>query len=164
MISPPRLVPALLAVLLLTAGCLSSGPASTDATSTTATTHTSTQQTSQTATTTACGWSCLADQPDPEHAVQLENNWNRDVDVHVRVVRAATNATVHDETHTLEPGAERTVYNVAAAEPDGIETFDVTVTARNTTEHTQIRTSKCFGNAFARIRSDGDLFVSHSIC
>ena len=79
-------------------------------------------------------------------------------------MRDATNTTVQNETYTLEPGSERTAYNVVEAEPDGIETFDIAITALNTTENTEIRTSECFGNAFARIRDDGELFVSYSIC
>lgn len=164
---PPssRLVPVLLAGLFLTAGCLSPGSTPGDSSPTPSTVSTSTESaTSRTATTTVCGWSCLAEQPDPRHSVQLENNWNQSVDVHVRVVRNATNTTVHDETYTLAPGSERTAYNVAAADPDGIETFDVAIRALNTTENTRIRTSECFGNAFARIQDDGELFVSYSIC
>lgn len=165
MTSLSRLFPVLLAVLFLTAGCLSPASAPEDSSSTTDTVPTTTEPTTtRTATTTVCGWSCLDDQPDPHHSVQLENNWNQSVEVHVRVIREATNTTVHNETYTLEPGSERTVYNVAEAEPDGIETFDVAITALNTTENTGIRTSKCFGNAFARIQNDGELFVSYSIC
>lgn len=165
MTSSSRLFPLLLAVLFLTAGCLSPASTPDDSSSTIDTVPSTTEPTtSRTATTTVCGWSCLDDQPDPHHSVQLENNWNQSVDVHVRIIRDATNTTVHNETYTLEHGSERTAYNVAEAEPDGIETFDVAITALNTTENTEIRTSKCFGNAFAQIRSDGELFVSYSIC
>ena len=165
MTSSSRLFSVLLAVLFLTAGCLSPASAPEDSSLTTDMVSPTTEPTtSRTATTTVCGWSCLADQPDPRHSVQLENNWNQSVDVHVRVMRDATNTTVHNETYTLEPGSERTAYNVVEAEPDGIETFDIAITALNTTENTEIRTSECFGNAFARIRDDGELFVSYSIC
>jgi hypothetical protein len=165
MTSSSRLFSVLLAVLFLTAGCLSPASAPEDSSSTTGTVLTTTEPTtSRTATTTVCGWSCLDDQPDPSHSVQLENSWNQSVDVHVRVIRNATNTTVHNETYTLEPGSERTAYNVVEAEPEGIETFDVAIRVLNTTESTKIRTSKCFGYAFARIRDDGELFVSSSIC
>jgi hypothetical protein len=160
-----RIGSVLVAALLLSAGCLSPGSPTEDAASTLSETPTTTAPaTSQTPTTTACGWSCLDDRPDPDHAVRLHNDWNQRVTVHVRVVRNATNATVHDATYTLAPGTERTAYNVARADPDGVEQFEVVVTALNTTERTEVRTSECFGSAFARIRSDGSLFVSHSIC
>lgn len=165
MTSSSRLYPVLLAVLFLTAGCLSPASAPEDSSSTTDTVPTTTEPTtSRTVTTTACGWSCLEDQPDPHHSVRLDNNWNQGVDVHVRVTRGATNTTVHNETYTLQPGSERTAYNVAEAEPDGIETFDVAITALNSTENTEIQTNKCYGNAFARIQDNGELFVSYSIC
>lgn len=165
MTSSSRLVPVLLAVLFLTAGCLSPASAPEDPSSPTDTVPTTTEPpTSPTATTTECGWACLDDQPDPNHSVQLENNWNQSVDVHVRVIRDATNTTVHNETYTLEPGSERTAYNVAEAEPNGVEIFAVTITALNTTENTQIQTSECFGNTFAQVRNDGELFVSYSAC
>ncbi|SEV93340.1 hypothetical protein SAMN04487945_0443 [Halobacterium jilantaiense] len=152
-------------MVFLTAGCLSPAAAPQDSPSTTDTVPTTTEPTtSRTVTTTVCGWSCLDDQPDPHHSVQLENNWNQRVDVHVRVIRSGTNTTVHNETYALEPGSERTAYDVAEIEPEGIETFDVAITALNTTENTEIRTTKCFGNAFARIRDDGALFASYSIC
>lgn len=165
MISSSRLFSVLLAMLFLTAGCLSPASAPEDSSSTNDTVATTTEPTtSRTATTTVCGWSCLEDQPAPYHSVKVENNWNQSVDLHVRVMRDATNTTVHNETYTLEPGSERTAYNVAEAEPEGIETFDIAITAMNTTENTEIRTNKCFGSAFARIQNDGELFVSYVIC
>ena len=84
--------------------------------------------------------------------------------MHVRIVRETTNETVLDETYDLSTGTGRTVYNTADANPDGIERFTVTVTARNTTESVPIRTSRCFGDAYADVTEDGELSVYYAIC
>jgi len=145
--------PALLAVLLLTAGCLSG--AAGDATTTEGPTSTTTAPPDHRA---------ASNQPDPEKAVVLENEWDRRVEMHVRVVRDGTNRTVHEANYTVGPGEERTVYNVAAADPDGIESFTVVVTTRDTTDRVSIETSACYGNVYAEIQDDGTPYVYYAIC
>jgi len=103
-------------------------------------------------------------QPDPDKAVLLKNEWNRSVTVRVRVIREATNTTVHNETYHLESGIERDVYHTTAADPNGIEEFTVVVTARNTTERVTIKTNNCYGPAYAEIREDGTLYLYYVIC
>ena len=147
-----RAASVVLAVLLLSAGCL--GVPNGDAPST---------STSPTASTPA-GTAHASDQPDPNKEVRLENAWNRSVEIHVRVVRETTNETVHEATYTLEPGAERDVYNLSAADPAGIEPFRVVATARNTTESVTIETSACYGNAYVEITDEGELYSYYAIC
>jgi len=146
---------ALAVIVSLAAGCLAGGPGAPQAGTETAT---------ATATQTPWSYAHAADQPDPDKEIRLSNRWNRSVAMHVRVVREATNATVHDATHDLAPGAERTVYTTAAADPDGVEAFTVTVSARNATESVTIETSACYGNAYGEIRADGSLYVYYAIC
>lgn len=107
------------------------------------------------------GWS---EQPDPDKAVHVENRWNQSVEIRIRVVREATNETVYDETETFEPGADRDVYNLADADPDGIESFRVTATARNATESVTIETHECHGNAYVEITENGELYPYYAIC
>ena len=107
------------------------------------------------------GWS---NQPDPDKRVHLENAWNRSVEIRISVVREATNETVHEGTYTLEPGEEREVYNVADADPDGVESFRVSATARNTTESVTIETNVCYGGAHVEVTEDGTLYPYYSIC
>lgn len=138
-----------LALLLLTAGCLDGGPIGD--------------------TTTADGgdggWSLTAsDRPDADKAVHLENYWNDTVDVEVRVVRERTGETVHEETYELRPGEEVVAYNLSDADPEGIESFRVVVTARNETGEITIETNDCYGDAYAEIQDDGDLSVYYAIC
>jgi hypothetical protein len=158
--SPRANLSALLVLLCLTAGCLSgvSGDGTPSPTAQTGTTTTAT------ATTTPSDHHAALDQPDPDKEVVVQNRWNRSAEMQVRVVRDATGETVHDGTDTLAPGTERTVYNVSAADPEGVETFTVVVTARNTTDRVSIETNRCYGNAYAEILDDGTLYVYYSIC
>jgi len=152
MVSPRASRPALLAVLLLTAGCLSgaAGDATTEGPTSTATAPPDHR--------------AASNQPDPEKAVVLENEWDRSVEMHVRVVRDATNRTVHEANYTVGADEERTVYSVAAADPDGIESFTVVVTTRDTTDRVTIETSACYGNVYAEIQADGTPYVYYAIC
>lgn len=137
-----------LALLVLAAGCLGGPPA-------TGTT---------TPSPTPGGHGPAAIQPDPDTAVHLTNEWNRSVTIGVRVVREATGATVHDAAYELAPDATRTVYSTAAADPDGIETFTVTVTVRNATQRIGVETSACDGDVYGRVRTDGTLYAFHAAC
>ena len=105
-----------------------------------------------------------SNQPDPDKAVRVENAWNRSVDVRIRVVREATNGTVHEGTYAIDPGGERGVYNIAEADPDGIESFRVTATARNSTESVTVETHACHGDVYVEVLEDGTVYPSYPIC
>lgn len=149
-----------LAVVVLTAGCLSDEPG--DAVSSqTADTSTPTER-SETQTERGTEWA--GKQPDPDKEVNLENRWNRSAEIRVSVTREATNETVHNGTYNLDPGEDRAVFTTSEADPDGIESFTVTVTAQNMTDHVSIKTSKCYGDAYAEVRTDGSLHLYYEIC
>ncbi|MFD1597391.1 hypothetical protein [Halobellus rarus] len=114
--------------------------------------------------TAGCLGAVPSNTPDTDKAVQLENDWNRSVEVDLRVVRGTTDETVYGKTHTLDPGAEREVYDLSDANPDGVESFRIVASALNATEHTTISTNACHGDAYVRIDADGGLAVFHSIC
>lgn len=169
--SPPRHLTPLLAFVLVAAGCLSGGPGAAGPSSPTPETPSPTPEPTSSpppgtpaATPTPGGHEHAANQPDPDKAVQLHNEWNRTVDVHVRVIHEATTETVHNETYTLAPDTERNVYTTARAAPDGIEAFRVVVTARNATERVTVRTNECYGDAHGNIREDGSLYLFYAIC
>jgi hypothetical protein len=160
-------------VLALTAGCV--GPSATGGGPETATAEPPVETATPTAEpdpttgvdstdTKAVSTEAWSNQPDPDKRVHLENAWNRSVDIRLRVVRAATNETVHEKTYTLAPGAEREVYTLAEADPDGIESFRVSATARNTTESVAIETNVCYGGAHVEVTEDGTLYPYYSIC
>lgn len=152
----PRLLPVACMVLFLTAGCLSGAPTPADSQPT--------PSPEPTATRTECvSAPCLSDQPDPDHPVQLMNNWNQTVEFRVQITRTATGAVVYNNSHTLQPNSSQTVYNVAAADPSGVESFTVTVSAVNTTRTTSFDTNECYGNPQASVH-DGNLTVITAIC
>jgi hypothetical protein len=96
--------------------------------------------------------------PDSETPVLLRNDWNRSVEVRVRIVCEPTGPTVHDEAYVLDPGARLDVYDLAAASPDGRVPLRVVVTARNTTGSVTVRTTEC-ADATGGIREGGRLDV-----
>ncbi|WP_459192619.1 hypothetical protein [Halosimplex sp. J119] len=134
------------ATLLAVSGCLSAVPAGRSPTPT-----------------EPGGFPALTNEQDPQ-TVSLENRWNRTVTAQLRVVRIATNTTVHERTYDLSPGTEQTVYNTSVAEPDGIESFRIALTARGTTERTTIENDACHGGAYGEIEDDGTVSLYHAIC
>lgn len=94
----------------------------------------------------------------------LGNEWNESVAMELRVVRVATNETVHEATYDLAPGEEREVYSTAEADPDGVESFRVVVTARSQTREATIETDACYGGAYGIVRPDGALDVFYAVC
>ncbi|MFB6118039.1 hypothetical protein [Halosegnis sp.] len=144
----------LVAVLVVGAGCTAVGPAGEP-----------TPEPSETPPTPTPGdHESAMDQPDANKRVQVANEWNQSVTVSVRVVRVATNETVYATRSEVAPGTDRIVYNLTAADPTGVESFQITVTARNTTQSVTIQTNKCYGDAYAQIREDGSLYVYYAIC
>ena len=172
---PAKSLAVVLAVLTLTAGCV--GPSGVGSGSATPTPESPTDTATPTPdpdTTTGMDGSGTdtkvvstegaSDQPDPDKRVRLENAWNQSVEIRISVVREATNETVHEGTYTLEPEEQREVYNTADADPDGIESFRVTATARNTTESVTIETNACYGGAYVEVLDDGTLYPYYAIC
>ncbi|MFA1610565.1 hypothetical protein [Halobellus rubicundus] len=164
-------VAATLALLLLTAGCLGGAPSSgtdsatpTDAAPSGSPTPTPDPTPGATPTDEWTSTERASEIPDADKAVHVENRWNRSVELRIRVVREATNETVYDETATFEPGADRDVYNVREANPDGIESFRVTATGLNATGSVTIETSACYTGAYVEVTDEGELYPFHGIC
>ena len=102
-------------------------------------------------------------QPDPDLPVSLDNRHDERHEIGVEITRES-GGTVHDETHTIDPGIERTVYNLREASPDGVETFEITATMGETTESVRVETSACYGDAIVSVTEDGELYPYYSIC
>jgi hypothetical protein len=147
----------LLALVLLTARCLSSPIDGT-------VTPVSSPEKTDAETTHPDGHAYAENQPDLNKTVLLENDWNQTVEMHVTVIRNATNETVHEGRYDVEPGSSREVYHTAAAEPDGIERFTVILRARNETNTASIETNLCYGPAYATIQDDGTPYLYYVIC
>ncbi|PSQ03443.1 hypothetical protein BRC95_08930 [Halobacteriales archaeon QS_5_68_33] len=102
-------------------------------------------------------------QPDPDLPVSLDNRHDERHEIGVEITRES-GGTVHDETHTIDPGIERTVYNLREASPDGVETFEITATMGDATESVEVETSACYGDAIVSVTEDGELYLYYSIC
>jgi hypothetical protein len=96
--------------------------------------------------------------PDSETPVLLRNDWNRRVEVRVRVVCEPTGVTVHDEAYVLDPGTRLEAYDLAGATPDGRVPLRVVVTARNATGSVTVRTTEC-ADVTGQILEDGGFDV-----
>jgi hypothetical protein len=152
-----RLTILLLTVVLLTTGCLSTPIDGT-------VTPVSAPDTTPSRTTQPGSHEHAMNEPDPNKTVLLENDWNRTVEMHVTVIREATNETVHEGRYDVEPGSSREVYHTAAAEPDGIERFTVILRAGNETNTATIETNLCYGPAYATIQEDGTPYLYYAFC
>jgi hypothetical protein len=175
MLAPDRSLAVLFVAVVLTAGCLGGTPSiGTDSATPTQTPTATEMPGTPTPTpdptpgeTPTDEWTTTehaSDQPDPDKAVHVENRWNRSVEIRISVVREATNETVYEETETFEPGADRDVYNLEEASPDGIESFRITATALNATESVTIETNKCYGDAYGTVLEDGTVYLYYAIC
>ena len=156
---PRASVTALLALLVLVAGCGggTSGPTASPS-------SVASPSPSVTPTPTPGPVFTGSNEPDPDKRVTLSNEWTETVAMDLRVVRVATNETVHEATYDLAPGEDRAVYSTAEADPEGIESFRVVVTARDRTRAVTIETSTCYGGAYGVVRSDGTLDVFYAVC
>ncbi|WP_434531581.1 hypothetical protein ACODNH_21600 (plasmid) [Haloarcula sp. NS06] len=93
--------------------------------------------------------------------VHLINDWNQSVDIQLRIIRLATDETVHNESYTLSPESRQTAYNISSADTDGIESFDIIVTARNTTARDTFTNDACYGDIHVPVSSDGTFEGPH---
>lgn len=162
-----------LALALLSAGCLSAGPfAGGDDSTPTLTpapvpTDTPTADRSTPADTpvrTGSSWKRTVNEPDPSKVMIISNVWDRNVTMDVRVIRQATNETVHEERYELAPDEGQQVYDTASAVPEGVEEFTLITTARNETTRVTIETDECHGSAHAMVTEDGELETFYVIC
>lgn len=96
--------------------------------------------------------------PDRATPVLLRNDWNRSVEVRVRVVCEPTAVTVHDQAYVLDPSARLEAYDLAEASPEGRVPLRVVVTARNTTDGVTVRTTEC-ADVTGQVRQDGGVDV-----
>lgn len=157
---PAKALAGALVVLTLTAGCVGPSPAGSGSETPTPEPPVDSATPPPDPTTTPGAEGSTTD----TKVVGTRDAWNQSVEIRIRVVREATNETVHEGTYTLDPGAEREVYSVADADPDGVESFRVTATARNTTESVTIETNVCYGGAYVEVQEDGTLYPYYAIC
>lgn len=119
-----------------------------------------------------------SNEPEPDHRITLNNDSDETRTVRVRVVRAATDETVFEDTREISAGSEIVAYNLKQADPDGVEAFRVCgqlveadgATATTASEESEIRhcatveTSECYGSTHVTVQKDGSLQVIYAIC
>ena len=71
---------------------------------------------------------------------------------------------VHKATHEAPPGSDREVYNLRAADPDGIESFEIAAERGDASESVTVQTSECYGHVIVGFTEEDGLFVTYAVC
>lgn len=109
-----------------------------------------------------------ADSPDSDHSLTLRSEASESqVRVRVRVVREATGETVFETTARASP-AERTLYNLRQADPEGVESFrmcaELVGTESQRRDCATVSTSACYGDAHVTVGNDGAVRIVYAVC
>ena len=104
----------------------------------------------------------VAEQPNPDLAVRVVNDGEETRSVSLTVTRES-GEVVHEATHEAPPGSDREVYNLRAADPDGVESFEIAAERGDASESVTVQTSDCYGNVIVMIDEEG-LGVTYAIC
>lgn len=103
--------------------------------------------------------------PNADKDINVRNSYRSLVTVDVEVQRDLTDNTVYEEQFLVGTDSNlEGVYNLQAADPDGIETFTIESTYKNRTKTIQVKTNDCFGDITIEVTSDGSLFPFYYIC
>ena len=110
---------------------------------------------------------CFADdateQPDSDLPVRIVNDVEETRTVSLTITRES-GEVVHEATHEAPPGSDREVYNLWAADPDGIESFDIAAKRGDTSDSVGVRTSKCYGHVIVGVAEEEGLSITYAIC
>lgn len=101
--------------------------------------------------------------PDPDLRVSIDNEHDERHEIEVEITRES-GEVVYAETHAIDAGSERSIYNLRNASPDGVEAFEIAATMDDTTETIRVETSTCYGQAIVSVTDDGELYPFYSIC
>lgn len=105
----------------------------------------------------------LAQQPDPDLPIAVENRHEETRSLSLTVARNAGDV-VHESDHELESGDDYVAYNLREADPDGVERFEVAVEAGGRRREISVRTNACYGEARVGFDASGELFATYLIC
>ena len=103
-----------------------------------------------------------AEQPNPDVAVRVVNDGEETRSVSLTVTRES-GEVVHEATHEAPSGSDREVYNLRAADPDGVESFEIVAERGDTSDSVTVQTSECYGHVIVRV-DEGGLGVTYSVC
>lgn len=65
------------------------------------------------------------DEPRYDDVVEVRNQMDESIEIHVRIVHVGGEGTVHDETHRLESESTKQVYDFRDAPTDGVERYAI---------------------------------------
>lgn len=97
--------------------------------------------------------------------VNLRNSYEEQVEINLEILRDSTGQVVYTDTLVLNSGEKREgVYNFQKADPNGIESFNITSEYQDQERSVEIETDDCFGDTTIEVTSDGSLFPFYSTC
>ena len=106
-----------------------------------------------------CSADDATDQPDPDLPVRIVNDAEETRTVSLTVTRESG-----EVVHKAPPGSDREVYNLRAADPDGIESFDIAAKRSDASDSVGVRTSECYGHVIVGFTEEDGLFVTYAVC
>jgi hypothetical protein len=105
-----------------------------------------------------------SDVPDPDHAVLLWNDTDETKTLALTVESLRRYDPVHEATYEVAPGEDRRVYNLADADPVGIERFEIRGESNGRTQTVTISTNACHGHVYFEWSQDYPFIGDSSIC
>lgn len=145
------------------AGCLDADTGADDRSPSPTSSPSPTPTSSPSPTPTEAPPSTESNDPDPDLPIHVENRHDATHTIALTVTRES-GETVHEETYEVTAGADREVYNLDEADPDGVESFEIEATMDDRTASATVETSSCYGEAIVAVSEDGELHVTYSIC
>jgi hypothetical protein len=124
----------------------------------------STTTTRRTATATTTREPHPSNVPEPNHEVLL---WNDDDEPHTLALAVQSRQrtdVVHQGTYEVAPGEKRSAYNLAEADPVGIERFEIRGEPDDRTRTVTIWTTACHGHVYFEWSEDYPFIGDSSIC
>jgi len=101
---------------------------------------------------------------DPDHAVHVENEHDESHTIGIQVSRVREDVVVYDAEHELAAGESTVVYDLSAANPEGVEPFKIHGRLDGETTTATVETSECYGDVWVSVGDDGELDSHYAVC
>ena len=103
--------------------------------------------------------------PNADKDVNIRNSYEERARIKLEIRRDSTKQVVYEDTFVLNSGDKlRSVYNFQRADPNGIESFNITAEYGDQKRSLEIKTDDCFGDITIEITNDDFLFPFYSTC
>lgn len=104
------------------------------------------------------------EQVDHEHLVKLENRTDSSREVRMTVFDRRMSVQVYLVNSTYEPRFDDAIYDVADADPTGIQSYEVGIEADGRTASTVLWTNQCYGDVTLTVEGGGELTANVETC